>query len=112
MSKNPLARHFPDVKNPAMVLRRKISVRSDEERALVRAEREEREREEFERILDALDDWDWDEDSKGGRPSIVLPPEIARRVLADLAEGRTPRAIARKFKATPWAFSHEWVRNR
>ena len=60
------------------------------------------------RILEQLDDWEWDCE-KGGRPPIVLPSEIARRVLADLEAGYSDRAIVKKYAGTPWSFSTYWL---
>lgn len=93
-----------------MLNRPKVTLRTAAERAAARAEREEREREEQERILKSLDEWDWESGPRGGRPPIILPPEIAQRVLADVHAGREDRAIERKYRDTPWKFSARWLR--
>ena len=41
----------------------------------------------------------------GGRPLLCLPPEIAQRVLADVAAGMSLGSIERKYKPTPYRFS-------
>ena len=93
-----------------MLKRRNITVRTPEERAQARADREERERQEYGRLLADLDDYDFSLEGLGGRPKIWLPPEIAQRVLADVRAGHSLRAIARKYQHTPWPFSYEWLR--
>ena len=75
-----------------------------EREAQLRAEREL----EHQRLLDELDAWE-SEHSLGGRPEIVLSPEIAQRVLADLKAGYSDRAIEAKYAATPWRFSARWL---
>ena len=92
-----------------MLSRPKITLRTNAERAAARAEREERERQEREQKLAGLDQYDWESGEKGGKPSIILPPEIAQRVLADVHAGRPYRAIERKFANTPWKFSRRWL---
>ena len=84
-------------------------------RLLTPAERAQREAQlqaerelEQQRLLDELDAWE-SENSLGGRPEIVLPPEIAQRVLADLKAGYSDRAIEAKYAATPWRFSARWL---
>ena len=58
--------------------------------------------------LYGLDQWER-ESEQGGRPSIVLPPEIARRVLADLEAGLSHRTIELKYRGTRYPFSRRWL---
>ena len=88
---------------------RNIRLLTPEERAERAAQLQEQEALERQRILDELDAWDCDQGKKGGRPPIVLPPEIAQRVLNDVRSGLTYRAIARKYANTPWPFSCRWL---
>ena len=78
-----------------------------------RAEREARiaaaEEMAHQRMLEDLDAWEWEPTECGGKPPIVLPPEIARRVLDDVRAGHSDRAIAKKYAATRYAFSYRWL---
>ena len=109
MWQNLLPRQRPIAGNPAMLNRRKITLRTDAERAAARAVREDRERLEREEMLASLDDWEWETGEQGGKPPIVLPPEIARRVLADVDTGHSYCAIERKYANTPRKFSRRWL---
>jgi len=59
-------------------------------------------------ILASLDSYEWPSNPKG-RPPIILPPDIARRVIADVSAGRPLRSIARKYATSPYAFSPRWL---
>ena len=63
---------------------------------------------EYDRILRQLDTHP-SVVNTGGRPPLRLPPEIAQRVLADVAGGTSFRAIERKYKPTPYRFSRHWL---
>ena len=60
--------------------------------------------------LKALDEYEPEILSTGGRPYRVLPQVIAVRVLADVTAGLSYREIERKYKRTQYAFSREWLR--
>ena len=87
---------------------RKIRLLSPEEQAERAAQRLAEEAQERQRILDELDEWTW-EPERGGRRPIVLPPEIARRVLDDVAARLSHRAIECKYANTPYPFSRRWL---
>ena len=91
-----------------MVSRDDIRLLTPEEQAERAAQVKAQEELERLRLLQALDQYEF-KCERGGRPSIVLPPEVARRVLADVEAGHSSRAIARKYKYTPWAFSRAWL---
>ena len=61
------------------------------------------------RALDALDNWDEWGEGRPGRKRICLPPEIARRVLADLAAGRSHCDIETKYTALGYPISRRWL---
>ena len=88
---------------------RNIRLLTPEERAERAAQLQAQEDLEHQRMLDDLDSWEWEPTECGGKPPIVLPPDIARRVLADVRAGHSDRAIARKYANTPWAFSYRWL---
>lgn len=87
---------------------RNIRPLTAEERAQRAAERQAQQERKQQMILEQLDDWSF-QSEKGGRPPIVLPQEIAQRVVADVEAGHSHRAIERKYKATPWKFSSRWL---
>ena len=87
---------------------RSIHFITDEERAAIAASRREENDLAYQRELEALDQWER-ESEQGGRPSIVLPPEIARRVLADLEAGLSHRTIELKYRGTRYPFSRRWL---
>ena len=62
----------------------------------------------YDRILRQLDTYRADVNT-GGRPLLCLPPEIAQRVMADVAGGMSLCAIERKYKPTPYRFSRRWL---
>ena len=78
------------------------------ERAERAAQRQAEEALAHQRILDQLDDWDF-EPERGGKPCIVLPQDVALRVVKDLTAGRSHRSIERKYANTPWPFSRRWL---
>ena len=92
-----------------MLDHRKIRLLTPEERVEREAQRAADEETAHQRMLVHLDSWEWEPTECGGKPPIVLPPEIARRVLADVRAGHSDRAIARKYANTPWAFSYRWL---
>ena len=61
------------------------------------------------RILKELDNWDEWGHGGPGRKRICLPPEIARRVLADLEAGRSHGDIAIKYTALGYPISRRWL---
>ena len=71
-------------------------LRADQERA-------------HQRVLDALDNWDEWGQGRRGRKRICLPPEIARRVLADLEAGRSHCDIEIKYTALGCPISRRWL---
>ena len=71
-------------------------LRADQERA-------------HQRILNELDNWDEWGHGGPGRKRICLPPEIARRVLADLKENRSHGDIAIKYTALGYRISRRWL---
>ena len=85
-----------------------IRLLTPEEQAARAAALKEREQLEYQRLLDQLDQWER-RCEKGGRPRLVLPPEIAKRVLADIDGGCSDREIVRKYYHTPWRFSGRWL---
>ena len=85
-----------------------IRLLTPEEQAARAAEVREQEELEHQRLLDRLDQWER-KCERGGRPPIVLPSEIARRVLADIDAGYSDREIVRKYEGTPWRFSCRWL---
>ena len=87
---------------------RDIRPLSPTERAERAAQRQAEQEMAHQRILEQLDNWEWDCE-KGGRAPIVLPTEIARRVLADVQARHSDRAIVKKYAGTPWAFSTYWL---
>ena len=87
---------------------RNIHFITDEERAEIAASQREANDLAYQRELEALDQWQR-ELERGGRPSMVLPPEIARRVLADLEACLSHRAIELKYKGTRYPFSRRWL---
>ena len=87
---------------------RSIHFITDEERAAIAASRREKSDLAYQRELEALDQWERELD-QGGRRTIVLPPEIARRVLADLEAGLSHRTIEIKYKGTRCPFSRRWL---
>ena len=87
---------------------RDIRPLTPEERAQRATQRQMHEEQERQRILDQLDNWEWGRE-EGGRTPIILPPEIAQRVVADIDAGHSDRAIVKKYSTTPWAFSCRWL---
>ena len=87
---------------------RDIRLLTPEEQAARTAELRSQQEIEYLRQLEALDRYELDCE-RGGRPPIVLPPEVAQRVLDDLKAGHSDRAIVRKYSNTPWAFSCRWL---
>jgi len=87
---------------------RDIRPLSPAERAERAAQRQAEQELAHQRILDELDSWDF-ESERGGKPCIVLPQEIALRVVRDLVARRSHRSIERKYAGTPWAFSRRWL---
>lgn len=80
-----------------------------DERAQRAAQRQAEQELAHQRILDQLDNWEFGSE-KGGRQPIVLPQEVALRVVADVEAGHADRAIERKYASTPWKFSARWLR--
>ena len=62
----------------------------------------------YRKILRELDDWSWDD--RCGRRRKVLPADVARRVLKDVAEGRSINAIVKKYHRH-FPFSRPWLIN-
>ena len=85
-----------------------IRLLTPEEQAARAAELKAQEELEYQNLLYALDQWER-KCEKGGRPPLVLPAEIARRVLDDIDAGCSDREIARKYYDTPWRFSSRWL---
>ena len=85
-----------------------IRLLTPEEQAIRAAEIREQDELEYRQALARLDRWER-RCEKGGRPRRVLPPEIARRVLADIDAGYSDREIVRKYSHTPWRFSCRWL---
>ena len=85
-----------------------IRLLTPEEQAAQAAKLREQEELEYQRLLEKLDEYEL-ECERGGRPPIVLPQEVARRVLADVEAGHAHRAIVRKYHNTPWRFSRRWL---
>ena len=50
------------------------------------------------------------EPSKGGRPGIELPPDVARAVLNDVANGDTYSRIVERYRPVA-TFSRKWLRS-
>ena len=85
-----------------------IRLLTPEEQAARAAELREQEEQEYQNLLFHLDQWER-RCEKGGRPRLVLPPEISRRVLADIDAGYSDREVVRKYSHTPWRFSCRWL---
>ena len=82
--------------SPEEQSQRAEQLRADQERA-------------HQRALDALDNWDEWGQGRPGRKRICLPPEIARRVLADLEAGRSHCDIETKYTALSYPISRRWL---
>ena len=108
MRENPLVGKawIPNIQ--AMTDFRDIRPLTPEERAQRAVQRQMQEEQARQRILEQLDNWEWGREG-GGRAPIILPPEIAQRVIADIDAGHSDRAIVKKYSTTPWAFSCRWL---
>ncbi len=90
-----------------MLNHRNIRPLTLQERAARVAELQAQQEMERRQTLAALDEWEWGPGRPGRKP-IVLPPEIARRVLADVAAGRSLCEIVRKYQGS-YPFSRRWL---
>ena len=99
--------HYPAMLNP-----RDIRFLTTEERAEAAARRQDKETLIYQHRLALLDEWPLDNRSTNcGRPLLVLPPEVAQRVLDDVAAGASFRAIEDKYRALGYPFSRRWLKD-
>ncbi len=80
-----------------------------EERAEAAARRRDEETQVYQKRLASLDEWPLDRPC--GRSRLVLPPEVAQRVLDDVAAGASLRAIEDKYRALGYPFSRRWLKD-
>ena len=88
---------------------RSIHFITDEERAEAAAKRRDEETSVYQRRLASLDEWPLDRQC--GRSRLVLPTEVAQRVLDDVAAGASLRAIEDKYRALGYPFSRRWLKD-
>ena len=74
-----------------------IRLLTPEERAEAAARRRDEETQVYQKRLASLDEWPLDRQC--GRSRLVLPPEVAQRVLDDVGAGASLRAIEDKYRA-------------
>ena len=82
------------------------------ERAEAAARRQDKETLIYQQRLALLDEWRFDyRRRKHGRSPLVLRPEVAQRVLDDVAAGASLRAIEEKYRALGYPFSRRWLKD-
>ena len=98
--------HYPAMLNP-----KDIRFLTTDERAEAAAKRQDKETLIYQKRLELLDEWRFDHrPRKYGRSPLVLRPEVAQRVLDDVAAGASFRAIEDKYRALGYPFSRHWLR--
>ena len=86
-----------------------IRLLTPQERAEAAARRRDEETQVYQKRLASLDKWPLDRPC--GRSRLVLPPEVAQRVLADVAAGASLRAIEVKYRTLGYPFSRRWLKD-
>ena len=109
MGEKPLVRCVACGNNPTMLNLKDIRFLTPEERAEAAARRRDEETQVYQKRLASLDEWPLDRPC--GRSRLVLPPEVAQRVLDDVAAGASLRAIEDKYRALGYPFSRRWLKD-